>query len=190
MKLNASGAIRCRPLFLFLILSLTAAVGARAQCPGGTVVVDLENGQLLTGAPPSPITVVSLATSTNPHCPGWHSALPRRARSVAEPPRLRRVFGAPPARSRSSLQRGGDHGRMGQADRLDRAHRRRTHHRPVRRRRRHHPLPPPPPPAATGGAPGPPATAPGSGSTSSSSGSPATTRRAATTTSWCRRTSI
>src|SRR4028118_97616 len=77
MKLNASGAIRCRPLFLFLILSLTAAVGARAQCPGGTVVVGLGDGQLRTGAPPSPITVVSLAPSTNPHCSGWYSALLR-----------------------------------------------------------------------------------------------------------------
>lgn len=77
MRLNASGAIRCRPLFLFLILSLTAAVGARAQCPGGTVMVDLENGQILPASPPVPITVLSLAPSTNPYCPGWYAAVLR-----------------------------------------------------------------------------------------------------------------
>jgi hypothetical protein len=77
MKLNASGAIRRRPLFLFLILGLAAAVGARAQCPGGTILVDLENGQILPATPPSPITVVALAPSTNPYCSGWYSALLR-----------------------------------------------------------------------------------------------------------------
>lgn len=79
MRQNASEAVHCRALFLFLALVLSTAMGAWAQalCPGGTIMVDLENGQILPAVPPVPVTVVSLAPSTNPSCSGWYAALLR-----------------------------------------------------------------------------------------------------------------
>lgn len=72
-----SGARLFHLPILVLLLGLAAAVAARGQCPGGTFFIDLENGQTLPATPPARITLVSLAPSQNPSCPGWHTALLR-----------------------------------------------------------------------------------------------------------------
>jgi len=64
-------------LFLVLALGLITGGAAWAQCPGGTFYIDLENGQTMPATPPGRITLVSLAPSQNPYCPGWSAALLR-----------------------------------------------------------------------------------------------------------------
>jgi hypothetical protein len=63
--------------FLVLVLGLVAGEAAWAQCPGGTFYIDLENGQTMPATPPARITLVSLAPSQNPACPGPYAALLR-----------------------------------------------------------------------------------------------------------------
>lgn len=65
------------PWILALALVLTGAGGAWAQCPGGTIYIDLENGQILPATLPASMTVLSLAPSQNPSCPGWYAAVIR-----------------------------------------------------------------------------------------------------------------
>jgi len=55
---------------------LTGGGAARAQCPAGTFVIDLEKGQQLT-APPASMSVLSLGPSQNPSCSGWSAAVVR-----------------------------------------------------------------------------------------------------------------
>jgi len=71
------GASPFRLPFLVLALGLMAGGAAWAQCPGGTFYIDLENGQTMPATPPARITLVSLAPSQNPYCPGWYAALLR-----------------------------------------------------------------------------------------------------------------
>lgn len=61
---------------MLTLLVLAGAGAARAQCPAGTFVIDLEKGQQLT-APPASMSVLSLAPSQNPSCSGWYAAVVR-----------------------------------------------------------------------------------------------------------------
>ncbi|HEX7180210.1 MAG TPA: hypothetical protein VF756_00095 [Thermoanaerobaculia bacterium] len=58
-------------IFAFCLLN-TAAVSA--QCPSGTLFVDLEHGTTMPAALPERMTLLSLAPSVNPYCSGWYSA--------------------------------------------------------------------------------------------------------------------
>lgn len=78
MRQSVQPAVRAFRLpFLVLAFGLAAAVAARAKCPSGTFFIDLEKGQTMPATPPARITLVSLAPSQNPYCPGWYAALLR-----------------------------------------------------------------------------------------------------------------
>lgn len=62
---------------LALSLLLAGAGAARAVCPGGTAVLDLEHGTVLTGALPASMTLVSFVPTQNPSCSSGYSALLR-----------------------------------------------------------------------------------------------------------------
>lgn len=63
---------------LVLVFFLVAgAVAARAQCAGGTYVLDLEHGTAMPATPPGALTVLSLAPTQNPSCSGGYAAVVR-----------------------------------------------------------------------------------------------------------------
>ena len=65
------------PGAIILSLLLAGAGRAGAVCPGGTLVLDLEHGTILTGALPASMTIVSMAPTPNSFCSSGYAALLR-----------------------------------------------------------------------------------------------------------------
>lgn len=74
MMHHAQGVLSVRGA-LVLALLLACAGSARAVCPGGTMVLDLEHGTVLTGTPPAAVTQLALAPTPNPACSSGYTAL-------------------------------------------------------------------------------------------------------------------